>query len=345
MSRASKSLLDDIWYGDSPLAWPLLPLAWLYQAVTGFRRVLFRWKLLRSQQIQIPVIVVGNITVGGTGKTPVVVWLASALQQRGFSPGIVSRGYRGAVGAVPVQVSSASDPAVVGDEAILLAGMSGCPVVVHPDRVAAATSIAAMGVDVIIADDGLQHYRLARDVEIAVFDGERGTGNGLLLPAGPLREPVSRLSRIDLLLVQGELADGAGPVAAGPAPRHFSLQASMLKSLDNADEVPLKHFAGRTIHAVAGIGNPERFFRLLESFGLNVIRHPLPDHAKFSRQTLEFADGHDVVMTEKDAVKCRLLDTGNCWYVPVHVVFEGDDGETLLEVIDKRIVRAKAEHT
>lgn len=343
MSTAGSSRVDALWYGSAAAAWLLLPLAWIYALVSGVRRFMYTHNLLRSRRVAVPVIVVGNITAGGTGKTPIVAWLARALAQRGFSPGIVSRGYRGAVGPVPLQARTDSDPARVGDEAILLAGMTASPVIVHPDRVAAAQAIAALGANVIICDDGLQHYRLSRDVEIAVIDGERGFGNGLMLPAGPLREPASRLSGVDAVLVQGE--GGAALPASLHLPRRFVLKGKVFRTLDDADEKPVTSFAGRTVHAVAGIGHPERFFRMLESFGIKVIRHPLPDHAIITAKDLLFGDGHDVVMTEKDAVKCRALDTAQCWYVPVEVSFQDDDGETLLALVEERIATARAVHS
>lgn len=336
MGRSGDSLIQKIWYGGSLLRLPLLPLAWIYSVVIACRRFLYSSGLLRTQQLPVPVLIIGNITVGGTGKTPLTIWLAQQLAARGHQPGIVSRGYGGRVGATPLQVTADSDPAVVGDEAVMMAIRSECPVVVHPDRVAAAKLAIELGATVIVSDDGLQHYRLGRDFEIAVVDGTRQYGNRWLLPAGPLREPLSRLNTIDLILVQDETELGSGPLhrSSGPPQTDFRLVASAFCSLDDADIRNCADFSGTKVHALAGIGNPERFFRLLEAYDIDVIRHPYPDHADITPDEVEFDDDLDVVMTEKDAVKCRWLDTSNCWYVPVDVAFNDADA---VEVI-KRIL-------
>ena len=286
----------------------------------------------------VPVVVVGNITVGGTGKTPIAIWIAKSLRHRGWSPGIVSRGYRGTVGAHPIEVVADSDPAVVGDEPIMIAAESRCPVVVHPDRVAAARMLVAGGADIVIADDGLQHYRLARDMEIAVLDGERGIGNGMLLPSGPLREPASRLACVDCVLVQGadEAVSSVAVPDGNPAGR-FQLQASAVSRLDGSVVRHLDDFSGTTVCALAGIGNPERFFRMLEAHGIDVQRRPLPDHALIEQRDILTNGDMPVFMTAKDAVKCRALDTTNCWQVGVDVEFEEGAGEVLMETIIQAI--------
>ena len=286
-----------------------------------------------------PVIIVGNITAGGTGKTPLTIWLALKLSERGYKPGIICRGYRGMVGPNPVQATSESDPADVGDEAVMIANRSACPVVAHPDRVAAAKLAIELGANVILSDDGLQHYRLGRNFEIAVVDGVRRYGNHQLLPAGPLREPVSRLNTIDQVLVQLEAEGKRNHLYCSSArpPMEFRLAASAICSLDNSVSRNIGDFSGTRVHAIAGIGNPERFFRLLEANGIDVIRHALPDHADITAQDLEFDADFDVVMTEKDAVKCRRLDTRNCWYVPVDVAINGPDSADLLERIVRKI--------
>jgi tetraacyldisaccharide 4'-kinase len=206
--------------------------------------------------------------------------------------------------------------------------------VVHPDRVAAARKVVELGANLVIADDGLQHYRLARDIEIVVVDGTRGFGNGRLLPAGPLREPVGRLAAVDRVLVQRPPSAPPGPdLGLGDEPLGFHLDVSGVCSLDGSQTRHIADFAGRTVHAVAGIGHPERFFGMLESFGLEVLRHPLPDHAPVRTSDLTFDDGNAVFMTEKDAVKCRTLNVGDCWYVPVDVEFEDEGAESLLKTI------------
>lgn len=332
-----------VWYGESPWSPLLAPLAGLFAAVSALRRYLYRHGLLRAVDVGRPVIVVGNVTAGGTGKTPVTLWLAQQLKDRGRRPGIVSRGYRGRLGPAPVHVRTDSDPAVVGDEPLLMERRQVCPVVVHPDRVAAARMLIEMDCDVIVADDGLQHYHLARRYEIAVVDGRRGFGNGRLLPAGPLREPVSRLSRVDRILVQQEQGDGGEPAAALPegVPRSsFMLAADVARRLQDAREIELAAFRGRTVHAVAGIGHPGRFFRLLQEYGIEVIPHAHGDHAVLAEQHLRFDDGRDVLMTEKDAARCRGVAPANSWYVPVDIVFRDDpDAEwvdRMLRGIDER---------
>jgi tetraacyldisaccharide 4'-kinase len=341
MSRSGDTLAEKIWYGDSALRWLLLPFTWIYSAVTACRRYLYSSGILRVHKLHVPVIVVGNITAGGTGKTPLTLWFAEQLAAKGYQPGIISRGYRGSVGPEPVVVTAGSDPAIVGDEAVLMATRSACPVVVHPDRVAAANAAIEQGADLIISDDGLQHYRLGRDFEVAVIDGARVYGNRQLLPAGPLREPLSRLNTIDQILVQRETDDSPELLhrSADSSPKNFRLAASAIRRLDDSDIRSCGDFAGTRMHALAGIGNPERFFRLLEAHDIKVIRHPLGDHADIKSYDRTFADGLEIVMTEKDAVKCRWLGTRNHWYVPVDVLIEDANAEYLLNRILRKIER------
>jgi tetraacyldisaccharide 4'-kinase len=261
-----------------------------------------------------------------------------------MSPAIISRGYRGKVGSLPVIAAADSDPDVVGDEAILLAAESGCPVVVHPERVSAATKAIELGADVIIADDGLQHLRLARDCEIAVIDGHRGFGNGRLLPAGPLRESPVRLDTVDKVVVQRVARQPREVLrrTSDRRPVHFDLRPTSISRLDGSETGDMAEFAGRPVHAVAGIGNPDRFFSLLESFGMVVKRHPLRDHAAISPADISFDDEIDVVMTGKDAVKCRFPEAGKCWCVGVEVEFEGAEGDMLLNLVLDKIAAARA---
>ncbi len=339
VSSGNDNWVQNTWYGESPLRWLLLPFTWIYSVVIACRRLLYSSGVLRSYQVFVPVIIVGNITVGGTGKTPLTIWLAQQLAANGYKPGIISRGYRGMVGPKPMEATADSDPAVVGDEAILIATRGACPVVVHPDRVAAAKLAIELGANVIVSDDGLQHYRLGRDFEIAVVDGTRRYGNRQLLPAGPLREPLSRLDTINQILVQRE-TDGSSELlhrSSDPPPVDFRLVASAICRLDNSDIRNIGDFSGTKVHAIAGIGHPERFFRLLAAHDFDVIRHPLADHAGISQDDLDFDDDLDVVITEKDAVKCRSLDTSNCWYVPVDVAINDADAEELLDRIVRKI--------
>lgn len=321
-----------------------MPLSLLYKAIIAGKAYLYRSGLKKAQRVSVPVIIIGNITAGGTGKTPLTIWLAKNLKERGFTPGIISRGYRGKVGAVPVSANASSDPAVVGDEAILLATASDCLVVVHPDRVAAAIKAIDTGVDVIIADDGLQHSRLARDCEIAVIDGHRGFGNGRLLPAGPLREKPTRLDSVDKVVVQRAAREPREVLrrTSDRRPFHFDLKPISLRRLDGSESRTLAEFTGRKVHAVAGIGNPNRFFRVLEANGLIVKRHPLPDHARILPSDVMFDDDLDVVMTAKDAVKCRFPEAGKCWAVDADVEFEGEGGDMLLQLILDKISAARS---
>ena len=335
MRQGTDNWVDRIWYGGSRLSLLLLPLSVIYGMAIRARRFLYVTRILRTVNTLLPVIVIGNITAGGTGKTPLTIWLAQTLRSRGYAAGIVTRGYRGNVGPVPVLATPDSDPGIVGDEAILLAQKSACPVVVHPDRVAAARKLESLDVDVVISDDGLQHLRLGRDFEILVIDYSRGFGNGRLLPAGPLRETTARVGSVDEVFVQREPAQQAGDFARveNPAPRYFHLEAACAKRLGGERAVLLAEFAGKTVHAVAGIGHPERFFRLLESHGIDVIRHPKPDHAVLLQNDLEFDDDYPVIMTEKDVVKCRHLECKDCWYVPVDAVIDARDRDALLRSI------------
>jgi len=302
-------LADRVWYRRHPLALVLLPLSWLYGLVVVLRRNAYRLGLMRTRPAAVPVIVVGNITVGGTGKTPLVIWLADYLRGRGLRPGIVSRGYGGRAKHWPQQVRPDSDPATVGDEAILLAARTGCPMCVGPDRPAAVAALLAhTDVNIVISDDGLQHYALGRDIEIVVVDGGRRFGNGWLLPAGPLREPRSRLKTVDLLIVNGEGRHGEHTMALG---------RPTVTSLDGRLEASLEALRAQPVHAVAGIGHPERFFEMLKAHGLSITPHGFPDHHAFRADDLRFNDDHPVLMTEKDAVKCRRLPCNNCWVVQV----------------------------
>lgn len=302
--------LDYYWYNKNLFVQLLLPLSWLFGLLVLMRQFAYRLSILKTHKLPVPVIIVGNITVGGTGKTPLVVWLVARLEAEGYTPGIISRGYGGAARHWPQQVRPDSDPQMVGDEAVLLARRCQCPMSVGPDRVAAAQALLEYtDCDIIVSDDGLQHYALGRDAEIAVIDGVRRFGNGHCLPAGPLREPLSRLESIDIVVSNG---------VPGPREYQMTLQTGSACRLDDSwVQRPLDSFAGQRVHAVAGIGNPERFFRQLEERGLEIIEHSFPDHHPFSQTDIDFGDDLPVLMTEKDAVKCRLFATQKYWYVPV----------------------------
>jgi tetraacyldisaccharide 4'-kinase len=294
----STSFIHRHWYRRSWVSVLLLPAAIAFGAAVALRRAAYRLGVLRSTRVGVPVVVVGNVIVGGTGKTPLVLWLAAELARRGWCPGIVSRGHGGAVEDVR-PVPPAGDPAVFGDEPVLLAERSGAPVWIGRDRAAAARALLAAHpeCDAIICDDGLQHYALGRDFEIAVRDA-RGAGNGLLLPAGPLRE--SRTRRVDAWVVNG--AD------AGPGEYAMRLAPAGFRRVDpRQSEVPASALAGKRLHAIAGIGNPARFFDQLRALGLDAVPHPFPDHHPYRAGDLDFPECDFVVMTEKDAVKCRTF--------------------------------------
>ncbi len=328
-----------VWYEGARFGWLLLPLGGVYWLVSGCRRLLYGAGLLPTRRAGAPVIIVGNITAGGTGKTPVVIWLVRELQRHGFRPGIVSRGYGGTHSGSPMRVDADSDPRVVGDEPVLLARRSSCPVIVDADRVRAAEMLVEDGVDVIVGDDGMQHYRLDRDYEICVIDGSRGLGNRRLLPAGPLRESASRLEQVDELLVNGPLRVSAQMSAAEQNALPFELVAEQSVRLNGSLARPLRDFAESTVHAVAGIGNPSRFFDLLRGRGIQVIEHPLPDHAPLSGGLLSFGDGFDVLMTEKDAVKLGTRVADKFWYVPVELEM---DPALALPVIEQVTLRLRS---
>lgn len=302
--------LASLWYGSHPLSLFLAPLGWIFAAVVAMRRYAYGAGLLRRERLPVPVIVVGNITVGGTGKTPLIIWLVEALRRAGHRPGVVSRGYGGATSSQPRTVDGDSDPRAVGDEPVLIARRCGCPVVVGARRTAAARYLLAQHeCDVILCDDGLQHYALARDLEIALVDGVRRLGNGRCLPAGPLRERPSRLQSVDMVIVNGAARAG-----------EFSMQLTggKARSLLDPDSVQaLERWRGESVHGVAGIGNPGRFFAHLRDHGLKVAEHPFPDHHYFRPEELQFGDEQPVFMTEKDAVKCRDFALAGQWYVPV----------------------------
>lgn len=294
------NLVERIWYQGHKAYWLLLPLAWLYGVITALRRLLFRLGIKQQVKVKAPVIVVGNISIGGTGKTPFTLLLCQTLRNQGWTPGIVSRGYGAKINA-PVLVQTNAAASEVGDEPLLLAQRSGCPVVVCPDRVAAAEYLLANTMaDIVVSDDGLQHYRLARDVEIILIDGSRGLGNGQLLPAGPLREGVWRLNQADLVVANSQpyaQADGT-----------MQLQAATAKAL-NSDAT----LTPGPVTLVAGIGNPQRFERTARAAGfIPTAQHYFADHHTFS--LADFADIHGpILMTEKDAVKCRAFARPD-WY-------------------------------
>ncbi len=331
--------LTKLWYRADAGPSLLQPFSWLYDAVIRLRRSAFSRGWLTTHRVGRPVIVVGNLTVGGTGKTPLVIWLARQLTARGLKVGIVSRGYGSRSGEEPRLVSAGSSWLDVGDEPLLVFRRTGCVTIVGRDRVAAASALVEQHVDVIIADDGLQHLRLARECEIVVIDGARGFGNRRMLPAGPLREPVSRAAQADLLVVNGaaehsSLTRGGVPIARAA---QMTLLPGPAVRVDGQGSRPLEDFRGRPVHAVAGIGNPARFFRDLRNHGLEVIEHAFPDHHPFTAEDLSFGDDHPVLMTEKDAVKCGPFAAPGWWLVPTEAVFAQAQARELLDGVLRKI--------
>jgi len=310
----------------SPALWLLLPLSGFFIALSWLKR-----KTTRPQRLAVPVVVVGNITVGGAGKTPLTLWLARQLAEHGWRPGIVSRGYGGET-AEPRPVGADSPATQVGDEPILLARRSGVPVWVGRDRAAAGRALLAAHpeVDVVLCDDGLQHYRLARDVELAVFDG-RGAGNGWRLPVGPLREALGRLATVDAVVCNGGVDEHLPE-----HPRRFAMQlepAAFYRLGNPAERRDALAFAGARLHALAGIGDPGRFFRTLRGLGLAFDEHPFPDHHAYTAADLAFAADGILLMTEKDAVKCAGLTTGETWVLPV----EAELSPALVELVLEKL--------
>jgi len=336
----SSRWLFRLWYEQAPGGMGLAALSGLYGTVVSVRRAAYRGGWLRSHAVGRPVIVVGNLTVGGTGKTPLTIWLANELGRRGIEVGLVSRGYGRRDGRLRV-VAADSPWQEVGDEPLILRRRTGCATIVASDRVAAAAALVGRGAQVILADDGLQHLRMARDCEIVVIDGARGLGNGRLLPAGPLREDARRLRAADAVVVNGGARGGAlpgvPPELESVALRMRLAAAGARRLADPRESTALAAFRGRPVHAVAGIGNPGRFFAELRASGLEVIEHAFPDHHALSAAELDFGDGLAVLMTEKDAVKCANIAGPRLWYVPVEAALSDDDSRRLLELVTRKI--------
>lgn len=318
-------MIARIWSGESPLWLLLLPLSWLYGLVSGLICLCYRIGIKRAWRAPVPVVVVGNLTAGGNGKTPVVIWLVEQLAQRGIQAGVVSRGYGGKAERYPLLLTSHTTTEQAGDEPVLIFQRTGAPVAVSPNRSEAVQALlAAHPVDIVITDDGLQHYALARDKEIVVIDGVRRFGNGWWLPAGPMRERASRLRTVDAVIVNGgEALPGEIPMRLIPG------QAVNLLTGERQDVSQLP-----ALVAMAGIGHPPRFFATLEQCGARLeARIPLADH-----QALSLADvdplvtvNQNLIMTEKDAVKCRAFAKPNWWYLPVDAELSGEKPELLLQ--------------
>ncbi len=320
-----------LWYRKSlhPLVILLLPFSWLFAACVSVRRLLYRMGIFKTERFKVPVIVVGNIVVGGTGKTPFVIWLVNFLRENGFKPGIVSRGVGGKTQRHPVQVSRNDAASQVGDEALLLMQRADCPVVICRDRAKAVqTLIRHHECDIIISDDGLQHYRMGRDIEIVMVDGKRQFGNQQLLPAGPLREKLSRLNEADFVVTQD--GDDENTCSMKLKPLEFVSVINPEQTLSFAD------FPRNKSHAVAGIGHPERFFAVLRAAGFDIIPHRFSDHHLYLPHDLDYADSLTILMTEKDAVKCEAFANDRYWYLRVAAVMPDSFAQALLNKIREK---------
>jgi tetraacyldisaccharide 4'-kinase len=333
-NNSLESILTRAWLRRGPLACALWPVSLLFRALAKLRAGLYRLGVLKAGRLPVPVIVVGNIFIGGTGKTPLTIWLAQALVEAGFKPGVISRGH-GADGAAPRAVTSDSNTVEVGDEPLLIARRARVPVVVARKRFEAGRALLAAypEVDVLITDDGLQHYALARDVEVLLFDG-RGVGNGWLLPAGPLREGPQR--RRDFTVVNAPAITPQLAASVGGSPFRMQLVGDSAERLnDPAQRRPLSAFAGQRVLGAAGIGNPGRFFALLRGAGLAFAELPLPDHYDFRENPFAAVDADVILITEKDAVKCgqleNLKDDPRLWVVPVTARIDAALAEHIVE--------------
>lgn len=306
---SARALLIDAWYRGSWWLYLLRPLEFLFRGVAALRRAAYGTGLLSAYRATRPVVVVGSITAGGSGKTPVVVALVESLRAQGLVAGVVSRGYGAAGTAFPYNVTARSTAQDCGDEALMIFQRAGCPVVVDPARaVAARTLVARHKVDLVISDDGLQHYALSRDMEIAVLDAQLRCGNGFCLPAGPLREPPRRLRQVDFVLYRGSAKSEDGVLYG---------QRRLVHLRSGEERTPLALSAGGAVYAVAGIGHPEQFFESLEQMGFTLLRRTFADHHAYRIEDFSEMAGHPIIMTEKDAVKCRAFAGDNAWYLEV----------------------------
>jgi tetraacyldisaccharide 4'-kinase len=342
--KTLSNAIEHAWYHGAIWYWPFLVILWplsiLFRCMTRLRRIVLQGIVLQGKHaaLPVPVVVIGNISVGGTGKTPLLCEIAIQLSARGKRAGIISRGYGGSYDGEAYLLQSTDQAARVGDEPLLMAQLTGCPVVIGHDRYAAAKFLLQnTQVDIILSDDGLQHYALPRTVEIAVLDAARGTGNGFCLPAGPLREAVSRLDEVDFVVVNGDASTvfQKEQLITKLVPEKWIAVASR-------QALALDIFcAGTQVHAVAGIGNPQRFFASLRDMGLHVIEHVFPDHHAYSPSDLLFPDALPVVMTEKDAVKCVEFAKENCYALRVKMALPAFWVSRLLDKVEDNFRRER----
>ena len=341
MASATTRWLEGVWYEGRAGAALLAPLSAVFAAGAAFRRFLFQRGWRRAYRPRVPVVIVGNLSVGGTGKSPLVAALARLLRSRGLQPGILMRGYGAAI-REPTRVTRESDASSVGDEPVMLAVSTGVEIMVSPNRAAGARALEALGVDLILCDDGLQHYALARDLEVVVVDARRGLGNGRLLPAGPLRESAQRLESVDWVVTHG------GEVGASPAwqGRAGALVMQLVPEAARGIVDPLRWqslegWRGQVVHAVAGIGHPNRFFEMLRTAGLQPIEHAFDDHHAFQAADFSFGDDRPILMTSKDAVKCGSFADARFWEIPVATRMWPDGARGLVEAIETLCLASK----
>jgi tetraacyldisaccharide 4'-kinase len=320
--------IEKTWYRSSPWSVLLRPLSLIYGAAVQLKAVTYRFGAVGPSEVGARVIVVGNLTVGGSGKTPLVIRLAQLLCRAGYSPGVVSRGYRGRTTEFPCLVQDSSNPLLVGDEPLLVHQQTGCPVVTDKNRVRGAQYLATeCGVDIVISDDGLQHLRMPRAIEIAVIDGERRFGNGCLLPAGPLRESPSRLNTVDFIVTNG------GSALSG----EYQMRATINEAvhLSTGEKWHLSQFVGKKVHAIAGIANPSKFFSDLRLAGLTLCPRSFPDHHPYQSSDLNDLHFSTVLMTSKDAVKCVPIAGPDWWAVPQTTEVDDAFKQALLELLQQ----------
>lgn len=314
--------MPEFWKNKNPIAYSLWPLSWIYRIIFSIRKYLYDLGIKKKLRFPVPVIVIGNLTVGGTGKTSLIIYLANLLQQNGFKPGIVSRGYGSKTSNYPILVTPNSQAQVVGDEPLLIAQKTGCPVVIDPKRVRAARYLLQQTLcNLILSDDGLQHFALERDLEIIVIDGQRLFGNGFYIPAGPLREPITRLKSADFILIQN---NSLSNLPALPKTPYFNFQLKIqyfYQLIDPNNRKNSAYFQGKNLYAVTGIGNPQRYFQSLQAMGLICVMRKFPDHYLFKAKDFKKFDKNSfILMTEKDAVKCIHLNDERLWVTQTQTI-------------------------
>lgn len=329
MKQLIAKFVEEVWYKDHFIGTWLMPLSFIFTDIAKFRRWLYKKGYKPVEKLPVPVIIVGNITLGGTGKTPLVIYLVEQLKAAGFKPGVISRGYGGQSTNWPVRVTADSDATMIGDESLLIAQQADCPVAVGPVRAESARLLLENNtLDVIVSDDGLQHYALHRDIEIVVIDGVRRFGNNFCLPSGPLREPQERIQEVDFVICNG------GEPQENEI--QMQLQGNHAINMQTQERRALAEFKGANYHALAGIGNPQRFFDLLAQQGISCQTHPFPDHYAYSSNDICFKSADAIFMTEKDAVKCRSFATPQHWYVPVQASVESRFIEKLIALLTSK---------